>query len=48
MRFLLLAILTLLASCASWVPGTPQFSVETPLGTAYAHSPERASKLVDT
>lgn len=48
MRNLLLLFFALLASCASWTPGTPQFSVDTPLGTAYAHSPERASRLVDT
>lgn len=43
-----LLLIPALASCASWMPEPPQFSVDTPLGRAYAHSPERASHLVDT
>ena len=30
------------------MPGAPEFSVETPLGTAYAHSQERARCLVES
>jgi hypothetical protein len=40
--------LLLLGSCASFLPDAPEFSVETPLGTAFAHSPEGASNLVDS
>jgi hypothetical protein len=40
--------LLLLTSCASMLPDAPEFSVETPLGTAFAHSPESASVLVDS
>jgi len=38
-----------LSSCTSLAPfDPPQYSVETPLGKGFAHSPERASHLVNT
>ena len=44
---LALPALLLLGSCQSWMPEAPEYSVETPLGKAYAADPERASHLVD-
>lgn len=43
----LLLLASLLGSCASWVADAPEHSVETPLGKAYAKTPERASHLVE-